>query len=511
MERTSVTRSARLAELAQVAGVRVAPEHAELRVTSVEYDSRRVDSGALFVAIRGLTTDGHRYVGEARLAGAVAAIVESPTGESGFPEVVVPDSRVALGLVSHAFYGRPSDKLATHAITGTNGKTTTSYLVDSIFRAAGMKTGIVGTLGYRVGGRTFPGDMTSPESLDLARLLDSMVGSGTNVVTMEVSSHALALKRTAGMTFSTATFTNVSRDHLDFHGSIEEYASAKALLFEQLAGDGWKEGAAAIVNTDDPFGRRLAERVRGLGNVRLITYGWADADVNILESQLATDGTEVLFRTPDGDISARLRLVSVFNVMNALAATSIAVSQGIASEVIREGLEAVERVSGRLETVDAGQPFTIVVDYAHTPDALAKVIEALRATTAGRIITVFGCGGDRDRGKRPVMGEIAVRGSDLVFVTSDNPRTEDPRAILAEIVGGASAAGGDFEVIEDRREAIERAVREAREGDVVLIAGKGHEDYQIVGTRKRHFDDREEAASAVGRAGRAGNGEGPSH
>ncbi|MBN2566374.1 MAG: UDP-N-acetylmuramoyl-L-alanyl-D-glutamate--2,6-diaminopimelate ligase, partial [Candidatus Eisenbacteria bacterium] len=458
MERTGITRSARLSELTEAAGVSLASGLDGLTVTSVEYDSRKVGAGALFVAIRGLTTDGHRYVGEARRRGAVAALVEDTTGESGFPEIVVPDTRAALGLVSHAFYGRPSDRLATHAITGTNGKTTTSYLIDSIFRTAGMKTGVVGTLGYRVGDRTFAGDMTSPESLDLARLLDSMVASGTDSVAMEVSSHALALNRTAGMTFDTATLTNVSRDHLDFHGSIEEYAAAKALLFDQIAGDGWKEGATAIINTDDDFGRRLAARVRGFSNVRLLTYGWNGADVSVTDARLTTDGSSVLLGTPSGEVSADIKLVSVFNVMNALAAAAIAVSQGIAPEIIGVGLERVDRVSGRLETVDAGQPFAIVVDYAHTPDALAKVLTALRGTTARRVITVFGCGGDRDRGKRPMMGEIAASGSDLVFITSDNPRTENPGAILEQIAAGARPTGGAFEIVEDRREAIERAV-----------------------------------------------------
>jgi UDP-N-acetylmuramoyl-L-alanyl-D-glutamate--2,6-diaminopimelate ligase len=499
VESTGMKRSARLSELAEIAGASFAGGEQDPVVTSVEYDSRKVSDGALFVAITGLTTDGHRFIPEARRKGAVAALVERPTDGAGLPELVAKDTRAALGLVSHAFYGRPSDSLTVHAITGTNGKTTTSYLIDSILRAADMKTGVVGTLGYRVGDRSIAGDMTSPESLDLARLLSSMVEGGTAAVTMEVSSHALALKRTTGMTFDTAAFTNISRDHLDFHGTIDEYAAAKSLLFDQLAGDGWKPGATAVVNTDDPFGRQLADRIDLFGNVALITYGRASADVWVRDTELTGDGTRVTFDTPMGEVAARLRLLSDFNVMNALAATAVAVSQGMSPKTIVRGLEDLNRVPGRLETVDAGQPFAIVVDYAHTPDALSKAITALRGTTSGRIITVFGCGGDRDRGKRPEMGRIATESSDLVLITSDNPRGEDPAAIMADIADGARGAGGDFELIEDRRTAIGRAVSEARAGDVVLIAGKGHEDYQIVGSDRLHFDDREEAAAAVER------------
>jgi UDP-N-acetylmuramoyl-L-alanyl-D-glutamate--2,6-diaminopimelate ligase len=499
-----------LGELLAPLGLPLSGEHAAAVVSSMEYDSRRVEGGALFVAVRGLTTDGHLYVREAAERGAVAALVEEPTETPGLIEITVRDTREALGLVAHEFYGRPSERLKSHAITGTNGKTTTSYLLDSVLRTSGVRTGVVGTLGYRVGDRTVEGDMTSPESLDLARLLASMVEEGVEAATMEVSSHALELKRNVGTKFDTAAFTNLSRDHLDFHGTLEEYAAAKKLLFTQLAGTAGKEGATAVVNTDDEFGRELAEYVRSTGSLRLVTYGTQGADVIVREATSGPKGTEAVFDTPAGDLEVGLKLISEFNVMNALAATAIAVSQGVPLDVIASGLSSVGAVEGRLETVDAGQNFAIVVDYAHTPDALRKTLEAIGKLVTGRVITVFGCGGDRDRGKRPMMGGIAAEGSDLVVVTSDNPRTEDPAAIIDEIVAGVEAAGGGTKlaVIEDRREAIAHAVGEAGPGDLVLIAGKGHEDYQIVGTAKLHFDDREEARAAVEAADRGRDGEG---
>ncbi|MFH1690628.1 MAG: UDP-N-acetylmuramoyl-L-alanyl-D-glutamate--2,6-diaminopimelate ligase [Candidatus Eisenbacteria bacterium] len=501
-----------LGELLEPLGLRLSGAVAAAVVSSIEYDSRKVEPGGLFVAVRGLATDGHLYVSQAAGRGAVAALVEESTGTEGILEIAVRDTRTALGLVAHEFYGRPSEKLRTHAITGTNGKTTTLYLLDSILQESGLATGVVGTLGYRVGDHVVEGGMTSPESLDLARLLASMVDEGVGAVTMEVSSHALTLRRNAGARFDTATFTNLSRDHLDFHGTIAEYAAAKKLLFGQLAGAAGKPGATAIVNTDDEYGRELASYVRSTGNLRLVTYGRSGADVCVVEAVSGPSGTAATFDTPAGGFTVNLRLISEFNVMNALAATAIAVSQGVPLEAIATGLSRVESVEGRLETVDAGQDFTIVVDYAHTPDALEKTIAAVGKLVPGRLITVFGCGGDRDRGKRPMMGEIAATGSDVVVVTSDNPRSEDPAAIISEIVGGVKSAGGSAElaVIEDRREAIAHAIGAAAAGDLVLIAGKGHEDYQIVGDTKLHFDDREEARAAVegGKADRGRDGEG---
>jgi UDP-N-acetylmuramoyl-L-alanyl-D-glutamate--2,6-diaminopimelate ligase len=488
-----------LAKLLVASGVEATPLPRGVRVSSIEYDSRAVTEGALFVAVRGFTNDGHEYVTQAAGRGAAAALVEAASGSAGIPELVVADTRNALGRVAHEFFGRPSERLVTHGITGTNGKTTTSYLVDAILRETGMTTGVVGTLGYRLGERVERGDRTSPESLDLARLMASMVEVGVQAVTLEVSSHALALGRAVGTKFDTATFTNLSRDHLDFHGSLEEYSDSKRLMFERLEGDAWKPGAAAIVNQDDTLGREILDGLRSSDRVRTIGYGLSEGDVHASDVESGPSGTRARFHTPDGSFDARLRLISAFNVMNALAATAVAVSQGIPLDAVGAGLASVERVAGRLDLVDAGQRFTVVIDYAHTPDALEKVLAALGELDGGRIITVFGCGGDRDRGKRPIMGAIAARGSDVVIVTSDNPRSEAPSAIISDILGGSGEgpAAAGMEVVEDRRDAIYRAVSLADPGDIVLIAGKGHEDYQIVGDERLHFDDREEARAAI--------------
>jgi len=481
-------------------------------VSSVEYDSRRVEPGALFVAVRGFVSDGHAFVEEAARRGAVAALVEERVSCAGVAEVLVTDAREALGRVAHEFYGRPSERLKTHGITGTNGKTTTSYLIDSILREAGLKTGVVGTLGYRLGDTIAPGDRTSPESLDLARLMSAMVDTGVDAVAMEISSHALALSRTAGLKLDTATLTNLSRDHLDFHGSYEEYAGAKRRLFSLLEGEGWKAGATAVLNRDDELGRDLVDGLRRSERVGLLTYGFQEGDVHAACVTSTSRSTHARFETPNGSFDVTLKLVSRFNVLNALAATAVAVSQRLPLDAIRKGLERVERVEGRLDLVEAGQDFTVVVDYAHTPDALRQVLEALADLSPERIITVFGCGGDRDRGKRPIMGEIAIGASDVVIVTSDNPRTEDPSAIIRDILAarGSAAHGATVEVIEGRRDAIARAIGIARPGDLVLIAGKGHETYQIIGDTTIHFDDREEALRAIEglAAGQGEDGEG---
>ncbi len=487
-----------LGRLLEAVGVDDAGVAGETSVTSVEYDSRRVREGSLFVAVRGFVTDGHRYVAGAAERGAAAALVESPTGSDALPEFVVPDTRRALGLAAHEFFGHPSESLTVHGVTGTNGKTTTSYFIDSIMRQAGRESGVVGTLGHRTGGGAAPGSLTSPEASDLAALMSSMVDSGVEVLTMEVSSHALALERTAGTRFDTATFTNLSRDHLDFHRTLDKYWESKRKLFEQLSGAGGKPGAAAVVNIDDPYGRELAATMRREAGLRLVTFGAEEADVRATGVETSLDGTRATFVTPAGSFEAELRLLSAFNVMNALAATSVAFASGIELGAVAEGLRALPEVAGRLEQVDAGQPFTALVDYAHTPDALEKALATLRDLEPERLIVVFGCGGDRDRGKRPLMGEIASAGADVAIVTSDNPRTEEPSAIIEDILAGVNeGTGGEIVVEPDRREAIRSAVALAGPGDVVLVAGKGHEDYQIVGAEKRHFDDREELRAAV--------------
>jgi len=490
---SETTRRAKLPELLATGGLVPAAPAPDVEILGIECDSRKIAEGTLFVAVRGFETDGHRFVGEAARRGAVAALVEERT-QAPIPEIVVPDTRRGLGLVAHEFYGRPSERLATHGITGTYGKTTTSYLIDAVLKRAGMKTGVVGTLGYRVGDRFVPGDRTSPESLDLARLMASMVEEGVEAVTMEISSHALALSRTAGVKLDTATFTNLSRDHLDFHATVEDYGAAKRSLFELIDGEARKPGSAAALNRDDRFGRSLIEMLDASPRVAVVTFGRSDGDVFAREVVMSSGGTDLVLRTPAGDVRTRIGLIGAFNVMNALAAASVAYSRGLPLDAIRDGLADVGQVPGRLEVVDAGQDFTVVVDYAHTPDALEQVLRTVRDLEPDRLIVVFGCGGDRDRGKRSVMGEVAVAVADVVIVTSDNPRTEDPRSIIDEIVADLS---GGVEVVEDRRAAIARAVEMAATGDAVVIAGKGHEDYQIVGREKTHFDDREEATAAV--------------
>jgi len=482
----------------------------DVTVRSVEFDSRRVSADALFVAVPGFVADGHDFVAAATERGAVAALVERATDTPGVLEIVVPDTRSAMGPVAHELYGRPTDRLVVHGLTGTNGKTTTSHIVDAILRQAGQRTGLIGTLGYRIADTFVPATRTSPEAVDLARALAEMDEAGVESVTMEVSSHALALGRALGTRFDTATFTNLSRDHLDFHGSLEEYGAAKRRLFELAETDANKPGSTAVINTDDPFGRDLADAFAGSATLRVITYGMDGGDVHATDVRASASGTTARFHTPAGAFDVSMRLIAGFNVMNALAATAVAVSRAIPLATIQAGIASVERVAGRLEVVPGSGGFSVVVDYAHTPDALEKVLKAVRGLDPRHVVTVFGCGGDRDRGKRPLMGEIAVRLSDRVVVTSDNPRTENPAAIIEEILEGIGDIGrSQIDVIEDRRDAIRTAVSMAGEGDVVVIAGKGHEDYQIIGTEKVHFDDREEAMAAMADASASDAGTGP--
>ncbi len=484
--------------IAATVGSGLPPEATDVVVRSVEYDSRRVEPGGLFVAVSGYVSDGHDFIAAARERGAVAALVEHETNTPGLVEVVVPDTRTAMGPVAHELYGRPSDRLVVHGLTGTNGKTTTSHIIDAILVRAGQTTGLIGTLGHRIAGTFVPAARTSPEAIDLARTLAAMVEAGVEAVTMEVSSHALALGRALGTRFDTATFTNLSRDHLDFHGSLEEYGAAKRRLFELAETDANKPGSTAVINTDDAFGRDLAHAFGGSATLGLLTYGMTCGDVHASNVRTSASGTEARFHTPSGDFNISMRLIAGFNVMNALAATAVAVSRGIPLSTIEAGIAGVERVAGRLEVVPGSAGFSVIVDYAHTPDALEKVLRAVRGLDPRHIVTVFGCGGDRDRGKRPLMGEIAARLSDRVVVTSDNPRTEDPKAIIEHILQGIGDIGrSQIDVIENRRDAIRTAVAMAGAGDVVVIAGKGHEDYQIIGADRVHFDDREEAMAAM--------------
>jgi len=469
----------------------------DVDVAALAYHTKDVVPGTVFVALRGLRTDGHFFLKDAVDKGAVAAVVNTPYCDgwpAGKPLVVVPDTRKALAMMAVRFYGDPSSRLRVYGVTGTNGKTTTVFLIQSIMSAAGVKTGVIGTLGCRIGSRVIETDRTTPESLDLQRILSDLLHAGAEAVAMEVSSHALALGRTLGCRFAGAVFTNLTQDHFDFHPSIEDYFHAKSLLFTEYAASAGEQFVSAI-GVDSDWGRRLC----GMALGRVVTFGASpEAEVRAEDVNFSTDGTSFRLVSPWGSSEVHLKLVGEFNVQNALASAALALGCGIGIDAVKAGLEEVGGVPGRFERVDRGQPFTVIVDYAHTPDGLEKLLRAALRLCGGRLLVVFGCGGDRDPGKRPIMGEIAARMSDLVVVTSDNPRSEDPELIIDAVIAGVPEELRDKVIRDsDRRSAIFRAVRLARPGDVVVIAGKGHEDYQILGNTKIHFDDREVAAEAL--------------
>ena len=464
----------------------------ETPVRGLAYDSRAVVRGDLFFCITGTREDGHEHAGGAVASGAAALCVERRL-DLGVPEIVVSDSRRAMARVAAAFYGHPGSDLMLIGVTGTNGKTTTAWLLDHVLRAAGHTTGLIGTIETRVAGDRRAGTRTTPESLDLQRLLAEMRDCGVGAVAMEVTSHALVLHRVEGLRFSSVGFTNLSQDHLDFHSGMEDYFAAKRALFVAERAD---HGA---VNVDDPFGRRLRE----MTNVPVVGFGLAeDADVRALDVDPAGSGNRIVVSTPHGRLSVKTSLAGDFNVSNCLAATACALQAGIPLDAIAHGLAGASSVPGRFETVDRGQSFSVVVDYAHTPEALDNVLREARRMAArrgGRVLCVFGCGGDRDRRKRPLMGAVVAQLADVVVVTSDNPRSEEPDAIIAEILEGVVAhrrAGAD-EVTSDRREAIARALSAAHRDDVVLIAGKGHETGQEIAGTVIPFDDRIVAAELL--------------
>jgi len=468
-------------------------------VRGVAYDSRKVEPGEVFVAISGLKQDGRRYVEEALARGAAAVVLE---GEDIFQgkdvgRVLVASSREALARLADRYFGHPSGALTVIGITGTNGKTTTSYLVEALLAAQGRRTGVIGTVQYRIGDVSLPAGQTTPEALETQSLLRRMLEAGVTGVAMEVSSHALSLSRVEGIDFDVAVFTNLTQDHLDFHVTMEGYREAKRHLFRLLAG-GAKPSRTAVINADDASGMAM---VAGLP-LRTLTYGVrAPADIRPASWFSGAEGIRMSVRTPSGQIDIASPLVGEHNVENLLAATGVGIALGMDVAAISRALGSVASVPGRFERVEAGQPFLVVVDYAHTPDALERTLETARKLRGprGRLAVVFGCGGDRDRGKRPLMGEIASRLADHVWVTSDNPRSEPPLAIIANIVAGipAGAARDRHETIADRKVAIQRALTWAAAGDVVVIAGKGHETYQIVGSEVLPFDDRAQARAAL--------------
>jgi UDP-N-acetylmuramoyl-L-alanyl-D-glutamate--2,6-diaminopimelate ligase len=466
-------------------------------VTGLRADSRRVEPGDCFVAVPGFKQDARRFVPDAVARGARLVVTEGEAiADLPVAQVVVPSARRAVARLANAFHGHPSAGLMLVGITGTNGKTTTSYLVDALLRARGLGTGIIGTIQYVLGGETRPAGQTTPEALDIQAMLAEMRGRGIGGVTMEVSSHALALSRVEGLDFDVAVFTNLTQDHLDFHGTFEEYRRAKRRLFELLAASP-KRGRTAVINADDPAG---ATMVTGL-DVPVLAFGLGPAArVRAVEHASSLDGIRMTVDTPRGRLMVRSGLIGEHNVMNLLGAVATGLALGLAPDVVAGALAGVRAVPGRFEQVRAGQPFLVVVDYAHTPDALERVLATARRITRGRLGVVFGCGGDRDRGKRPIMGEIAARLADRVWVTSDNPRSEPPEAIVDEIVTGVTrVAGGAARATRepDRRQAIRAALDWAEAGDTVVVAGKGHETYQIVGAEVLDFDDRLVAREAL--------------
>ena len=467
-------------------------------VTSVTDDSRAIASGSLFIAVKGERVDGHRFVAQAAQAGAAAIVAQESVEAGSLPFVKVADSRKALGFIGSRFYGDPSARLSMIGVTGTNGKTTTTYLCKALLEGIGRHVGLIGTVAYQIGAETIPASHTTPGALELQGLLMKMTQAGLNSVVMEVSSHALAMDRTAGCEYDAAVFTNLTQDHLDYHRTMEEYFQAKLRLFTGL-GKGKKTGQRAIINMDDPRGAEVRAACR------VPVWGYAvksQADLKAERVHLSMNGSAFSAATPAGTFAVESRLVGEHNVYNLLGAIGVALHAGATCDQVREAVTKVINVPGRFERVSAGQDFMVVVDYAHTEDALVRLLTAAQALKSHRIITVFGCGGDRDRGKRPKMGRAAVEFSDVVVLTSDNPRTEDPMVILREVEVGVrealqSRSHVEYHLVPDRREAIGMAVRLARTGDIVLIAGKGHEDYQIVGTKKVYFDDREAVREAI--------------
>ena len=455
----------------------------EADVTAVTYDARSVVPGALHVCVPGLRADGHDFAPAAVEHGAVALIVERVL-DLPVTQLVVESSRQAMAAAADAVYGRPSDDLRVVGVTGTNGKTTTAYLMYSILSAAGLRPGLLGTVEARVGGVVEPVTHTTPESVDLQAILRHMADAGDRSCAMEVSSHALELRRADSLRFAAVAFTNLTQDHLDFHPDMEAYYLAKRRLFEDPARPG-------AVNLGDAYGRRLAAEAAG----PVLTYAASgdEADVRPAAVEVGEGGAiSLIARTPRGPLPLDVRLRGHFNVENVLCAVAVAELLDLPHHAVREGIAAMPGVPGRFEAVDAGQPFTVLVDYAHTPDSLENVLRSARAITAGRLICVFGCGGDRDRGKRPLMGAVARKLADRAIVTTDNSRSEDPQAIADEIT-----AGIEMEVELDRRRAIEDAVAGAAAGDVVVIAGKGHEQGQQFADRTIPFDDREVAREAL--------------
>ena len=484
-------------------------------IEGIAYHSKQVRKGFLFAAIRGMEVDGHQFIEEAIERGAEAVVSEEEREVPNRTMIFVPNSRRALAKISSNFYGDPSSQVRLIGITGTNGKTTTTYLLESIFKKAGCNVGVIGTISYRSGRKTTPAPNTTPESLDLQRILWEMLRGGTSHVIMEVSSHGLDLDRVFGCQFDSVVFTNLTSEHLDYHKTLEQYFESKRKLFSDHLMRSHKQGRFAVTNGDDPRGE---EMVRGV-DLPIIRYGVSPScDITADRVASSFEGLSCRLRTPKGVIPIHSKLIGDFNLYNILAAVAVGIGMDVPLETLKEGVEGLEGVPGRFEKVENKKDIHVVVDYAHTHDALEQVLLGLKrilgrsSRNNGKMITVFGCGGDRDRTKRPLMGAVAGRYSDLAILTSDNPRTEDPLAIMDEVERGLKSIplreypSNEIELwrskkgylrIPDRREAIRTAIRLAQPSDAILIAGKGHEDYQIIGKKKFPFDDRIEAKEAL--------------
>jgi len=500
----------KLSELLQSNEYKTINGSCDPEISGIHYDSRTVKPGGLFFALKGASVDGHAYILAAKANGAVAVVVEDDVTVSGAQAVVkVADSRVAMAKAAAVFHGDATSTLPLIGITGTNGKTTTTYLIEGIMSAAGLPAAVLGTISYRFGETELESTHTTPESPDLQAALKKLAEAGAKSFVMEVSSHSLDQKRVDGCHFDVGIFSNLTRDHLDYHGSMESYLSSKSRLFsELLRPDVLKPLRHAAINMDDPS----AAAVRDVAACPVITYGTDSTnDIYGVGIELGVAGISGAIQTPKGRLHFSSKLLGRFNLSNILAAVSAGIALDLPLVAIKTGIEGHLPVPGRMERVENVRGVTCLVDYAHTGDALENVLTTIKEIAERRIITVFGCGGDRDNGKRPIMGGVAAKWSDLAIVTSDNPRTEEPLQILVQIKAGISPLGireyslnelaegftaKGFTVCENRREAIRLAVRLARAGDIILVAGKGHEDYQIIGTTKHHFDDREEAFAA---------------
>ncbi|MBZ4644972.1 MAG: UDP-N-acetylmuramyl-tripeptide synthetase [Clostridia bacterium] len=462
-------------------------------ISGIAYDSRRVKPGDLFVCIKGFKVDGHEFISQAIGQGAAAVIVEKEVEDAKVPLIKVKNSRRALALISAAFFGNPSSKFKLIGVTGTNGKTTTTYLIKTILEQGGSKVGLIGTNQNMIGDKVLPAERTTPESLELQQLFSDMVKEKIDYVVMEVSSHSLELNRVDGCNFEIGIFTNITQDHLDFHVTMENYLKAKTTLFKRC-----KKG---IINVDDSS----SEYILNNGTCEMITFGIdKEADIHAKDIEISEKGVKFDVDTPYGSKFIELGIPGRFSVYNALGSIGACLALGISLEQIQQGLKQAKGVPGRAQIVETGKDFTVLIDYAHTPDGLENILNTVNGFAKGRVVTLFGCGGDRDKTKRPIMGEIAGKLSDFCIITSDNPRTEDPLQILNHIEEGIKKTDCSYVVIENRFEAIKYALENAKKDDVIVLAGKGHETYQILKDRVIHFDEKEIVESILREAG---NGE----